>query len=55
MKRHCFLPVRLVAALLVALLAAGAQAPAVALADDVAQAANDPVYAADQPPAVSSP
>lgn len=55
MKRHRFLPVRLVAALLVALLAAGAQAPAVALADDVAQAANDPVYAADQPPAVSSP
>ena len=46
---------RVAASLLVALLAAGAQAPSVALADDVAQAANDPVYAADQPPAISSP
>ena len=55
MRRHRFLPARLAAALLVALLAAGAQAPAVALADDVAQAANDPVYAADRPPAISSP
>ena len=55
MKRHCFLPVRLVASLLVALLAAGAQAPSVALADDVAQAANDPVYAADQPPVAAHP
>ena len=55
MRRHRFLPARLAAALLVALLAAGAQAPAVALADDVAQAANDPVYSADRPPAISSP
>ena len=45
---------RLAAALLVALLALGAQAPAAALADEVSDAVNDPVYSAEEPPEVAS-